>query len=80
LDKKQESLALGNLKGKIFVYDLTSTNPAELTHTVLSHPKCTATIRQTAFSRDGKVLIGVCDDGTIWRWDVNTPNPNQVPS
>ena len=37
--------------------------------TVLSHSKCCTPIRQTHLSRDGTVLLCVCDDASIWRWD-----------
>jgi len=42
-------------------------------YTVLSHNKCTTPVRQTAFSKDGTVLICVCDDATVWRWDRIAP-------
>jgi polycomb protein EED len=68
-DSEDKVLALGNTKGKIYTWDLTVTDPAALQHRILSHPKCTSAVRQTSLSRDGEVLIAVCDDGTIWRWD-----------
>jgi polycomb protein EED len=65
------SLALGNQKGKTYIYDLETSDPAQIKSSVLYNPKCTAAVRQTALSRDGDVLICVCDDGTVWRWDAN---------
>ncbi len=26
-------------------------------------------VRQTAVSRDGRIVLASCEDGTIWRWD-----------
>merc|ERR1711874_641773 len=49
--------------------DLDVAQPAAVRQTLLSHPKCTTAVRQTALSRDGSILLCVCDDGTIWRWD-----------
>ena len=43
--------------------------PRQIRAVQLSHAKCTSAVRQTSWSRDGRMLIGVCDDGTIWRWD-----------
>ena len=79
MDFWRKTLALGNQSGKTYVYDLTATDLSTTKATVLSHPKCTTAIRQTALSRDGKVLICVCDDATIWRWDVSEEgNDNDV--
>lgn len=73
LDQWRKILALGNQQGKTYVWEMDATNPALTKSYVLSHPKCVTAIRQTAISREGQVLICVCDDGTIWRWDrVNT--------
>ncbi|XP_025205536.1 polycomb protein EED [Melanaphis sacchari] len=69
MDFSQKILALGNTIGKIYVWDLNSNDQASMRVTTLAHPKCNTVIRQTTFSRDGNILICVCDDGTIWRWD-----------
>ena len=62
-------MALGNQVGKTYVWDLTANDPALIQNIILTHPKCTSAIRQTTFSRDGNILLWVCDDATVWRWD-----------
>ena len=69
LDARQTMLALGNQIGKTYLWDLDVDDPAHSRYSVLAHPKCTSAIRQTSLSRDGNILICVCDDGSIWRWD-----------
>jgi len=68
-DLQEKTLALGNTRGKIYTWDLTVSDPTSLRPSILSNPKCNTAVRQTSLSRDGAVLIAVCDDGTIWRWD-----------
>ncbi|XP_065559300.1 polycomb protein eed-like [Artemia franciscana] len=69
LNVNNKVLALGNQFGKTYVWDLDIDNLMEAKHVLLSHPKCNTAVRQTAISRDGSVIICVCDDQTIWRWD-----------
>jgi len=69
LDKHQKVMALGNQVGRTYVWDLDVGEPGLINYSVLSHPKCTAAIRQTSLSKTGDTLICVCDDGTVWRWD-----------
>lgn len=71
LDSQKTLLALGNQLGAIYLYELRGNEGGngKIPGIILQHPQCTHVIRQTAFSRDGKILIAVCDDGTVWRWD-----------
>jgi len=69
LDPSSRLLALGNQAGRIWVWDLETEEPRQIRGVQLSHAKCTSAVRQTSWSLDGRMLVGVCDDGTIWRWD-----------
>eukprot|EP00112_Aurelia_sp_Birch-Aquarium-sp1_P017205 Seg397.19 transcript_id=Seg397.19/GoldUCD/mRNA.D3Y31 product="Polycomb protein eed-A" protein_id=Seg397.19/GoldUCD/D3Y31 len=69
LDYNLKLLAVGNQTGKIFIWDLDVNQPANAKCIPLAHPKCTTTIRQTCFNKDASILVSVCDDGTVWRWD-----------
>ena len=69
LDPSERLLALGNQVGKTYVWDMNVEEPSSIRAVSLSHSKCVSPVRQTAWSRDGSVLITVCDDATVWRWD-----------
>jgi len=75
LDYNQKYIAFGNHFGKITVWDLQSLDPlnsnSKSTMCHLQAGKCNTTIRQTAFSKDSSILISVCEDSSIWRWDLN---------
>jgi len=72
VDYNQTILALGNQVGKIYLYDLEAEHPSNCKPTLLVHNRCNTAVRQISFNVNAKILIAVCDDGTIWRWDKQT--------
>ncbi|KAK3734064.1 hypothetical protein QZH41_015841 [Actinostola sp. cb2023] len=56
LDYEQQLMAAGNQAGKVFVWDIGFEDPSKSRCSTLIHSKCTAAIRQTAFSYDGKYV------------------------
>lgn len=65
-------LAYGNLKGEMFVYKLKVDSLSQITcHQLKSNSHCKSVIRQTAFNRDGTVLIAVTDNSFVLRYDFD---------
>ena len=56
------------MDGKIFVWNISGSDPCRHPVTVLKHRDSRAAIRQLSFTPKGQALISVCDDGTVWIW------------
>lgn len=56
-------MAVGDANGTTLLWQIDENKIIRLTH-----GSCTGQVRATAFSRDSKILISVCDDGTVWKW------------
>ena len=63
LDHSEKLLAMGNMKGKIYVWDLEVEDPTRIKPICLTHPKCDSVIRQTSFSRDVRPYDRIRLDG-----------------
>ncbi|EIE27269.1 fertilization-independent endosperm protein 2, partial [Coccomyxa subellipsoidea C-169] len=69
LDRQCRTLACGTTTGMVLVWDPHTLSPrpkARLKRT----PGSKTTVRQTAISADGDIIVSCCDDGTIWRFDL----------
>lgn len=66
LDHSGSFLAIGDLQGKIHLWDLRA---GEIKKSTVSHPKSTKTIRMISFSLDGSIMVACSDDGKILRFD-----------
>ncbi|EGD82275.1 hypothetical protein PTSG_02945 [Salpingoeca rosetta] len=62
-------LAAGNQAGKVFLWDMTTLTKSTAPIQVLQHSRATRAVRQVAFSADAAIIVYVCDDGSIHRWD-----------
>ncbi|EDV33219.1 uncharacterized protein Dana_GF23390 [Drosophila ananassae] len=65
----QKVIALGNQQGNVYVWELDPSDPEGAHMTTLQNLRSVSTVRQIAFSRDASVLVYVCDDATVWRWN-----------
>ena len=64
------SFGCGWADGRVFGWDLRSRSVASTTNRfVLKHQKCNTTVRQVGMNNDGSIIVCVCDDGTLWRWN-----------
>ena len=68
LDPEFRYLALGNAKGKIFVFDIKTPGLKK----TLVNRGVHGPVRQTSFNASSTVLVGCCEDGSIVRWDLET--------
>jgi len=61
-------LATGTADGKIYVWSMKEIAPKLLI--ILHERRCTTCVRQVAFTHSGSTVLGCCDDGTLWSWDL----------
>jgi polycomb protein EED len=76
-DLMQHYIAGGNQNGKVYVWNVDCEDPELVKPTILTHFRSVTPVRQVAFSNNAKILISVCDDGSIFRWDASSAQPNQ---
>lgn len=69
LDPTKKYLVLGNVYGKVEVWDLGSNSIHSIKKSFISHQKCNQAVRMTSFSHDGRILVFGCEDGKIFRFD-----------
>eukprot|EP00041_Stephanoeca_diplocostata_P007086 m.97688 g.97688 ORF g.97688 m.97688 type:complete len:454 (+) comp16725_c0_seq1:172-1533(+) len=69
MDRSYNVLAVGNQEGKVFLWDLKSQRVARNSRITIESRKCKTPVRQIAMNKDASVIVYVCDDGTVWRWD-----------
>lgn len=71
-DEAMTRVAVGNKNGRLYVWNID--HDIERPSCSLAHAHAKSTVRQTAFHGSGSILISVCDDGSVWRWDLDTPS------
>jgi WD40 repeat protein len=70
LNPSRTLLAVGSRDGRIYLFDVD--DPKGMPAVCLTHPQAKSAVRQLAFSPDGRILVAVCDDSTVWRWDTES--------
>lgn len=62
-------MALGNVDGDVYIWDLKTSDPTDFPYKILNHPKRDNIVaRHVSFSRNGNDLVICCDDGSIWHY------------
>jgi WD40 repeat protein len=69
MDQQGKFLALGDIQGKINLWDFEAESVEDMKKWVVSSPKSTKTIRMVTFSANGSILLAASDDGKIFRFD-----------
>lgn len=72
VDKCHKHLAIGNEDGEVYVWSLDKSDPKNITKKKLNTKNLEATVRQLSFSQDGNILIAVCDNSSVYRWDLTS--------
>jgi len=66
VDSDCRFIAVGNCVGHVRFWEIGGAKKPS----IVFNSKCSALVRMTAFSPDGKIMVAVCDDGTVWKYDV----------
>jgi len=64
-DPECTKLAIGNKFGDIRVFNIGTRS-----YQTITNMNCNGTVRHVSFSPNSKSIIAVCDDSTLWKWDV----------
>lgn len=80
LNERLGLLALGNQIGKITIWDMTTEDAVKSKIQVLGHGKCNSAIRHVAVSKNGRHIVCVCDNATVWLWDQKTSTSDHTGS
>jgi polycomb protein EED len=67
VDSDCNLLAVGNCIGDIRVWEIGGAKKPNIVFNAM----CSAIVRMTAFSPDGKMMVAVCDDSTVWKYRIS---------
>lgn len=69
IDPFARYLCVGDIYGKILMYDIESKSLQETKTLTVSHRKSTLLPRMIGFSRDAKIMVTCSENGLVIRWD-----------
>ena len=68
-DPSQSRLAVGNVEGRIFLWDIDSRS-SQPVKTMLPGSRIGSPVRGLVFSPCGNILVATMDNGMVYKWDV----------